>query len=143
MAEQILFYGTRPADPGYMSNFSRHRYQRNGNWYETAEHDYQSQKFAGTPLEKKIREAESPGAAKRLGQSPGMRADWESVKEDVMRECLLAKFKAHPIIFSKLLETGDSKLIENSPTDYYWGIGANGTGKNRLGVLLMELRQYR
>ena len=31
-------------------------------------------------------------------------------------------------------------LFENAPSDYYWGCGQTGTGKNRLGRLLMELR---
>lgn len=141
MKERILFYGSRAAQYGFMSNFSRHQYKRNGHWYQTVEHDYQSQKFAGTAMEKKIREAKGPGAAKRLGQSPGIRKDWESVKENVMMECLRAKFKAHPAIAKELLETGDAELVEDSPTDFYWGCGDNGKGKNRLGVLLMKLRE--
>ena len=39
-----------------------------------------------------------------------------------------------------LLETEARELIENAPSDYYWGCGQTGTGKNRLGHLLMELR---
>ena len=38
--------------------------------------------------------------------------------------------------FAALLEP----LIEAAPADYFWGVGRTGTGKNRLGVLLMELR---
>jgi predicted NAD-dependent protein-ADP-ribosyltransferase YbiA (DUF1768 family) len=30
--------------------------------------------------------------------------------------------------------------MEDSKKDYYWGIGADGTGKSMLGRLLMELR---
>ncbi|CAF1388154.1 unnamed protein product, partial [Didymodactylos carnosus] len=41
-----------------------------------------------------------------------------------------------------LLNTGDTILIEDSPTDLYWGIDGkqNESGRNRLGELLMELR---
>jgi ribA/ribD-fused uncharacterized protein len=39
-----------------------------------------------------------------------------------------------------LLGTGKKELVENSPFDKYWGIGANGKGKNRLGMLLVQLR---
>jgi predicted NAD-dependent protein-ADP-ribosyltransferase YbiA (DUF1768 family) len=35
---------------------------------------------------------------------------------------------------------GSQKLIEDSPTDSYWGCGRDGSGLNMLGVLLMELR---
>jgi hypothetical protein len=30
--------------------------------------------------------------------------------------------------------------VENAPWDYYWGCGATGEGRNRLGEMLMELR---
>ena len=39
-----------------------------------------------------------------------------------------------------LLSTGERKLIEDSPVDYYWGCGEDGSGVNMLGKLLMELR---
>ena len=39
-----------------------------------------------------------------------------------------------------LINTGDAFLIEASPVDSYWGEGKYGTGKNRLGILLMKLR---
>jgi predicted NAD-dependent protein-ADP-ribosyltransferase YbiA (DUF1768 family) len=39
------------------------------------------------------------------------------------------------------MDTGNEELVENSPYDYYWGVGRNGTGKNRLGILLMKLRE--
>jgi predicted NAD-dependent protein-ADP-ribosyltransferase YbiA (DUF1768 family) len=39
------------------------------------------------------------------------------------------------------MDTGTEELIEDSPVDYYWGCGADGSGKNMLGKLLMELRE--
>jgi predicted NAD-dependent protein-ADP-ribosyltransferase YbiA (DUF1768 family) len=41
---------------------------------------------------------------------------------------------------SLLLQTGDAEIIEHTKNDKYWGDGGNGSGKNRLGELLMELR---
>jgi len=39
---------------------------------------------------------------------------------------------------------GSSTLVEDSPTDYYWGCGKDRTGRSMLGQLLMQLRdQYR
>jgi len=32
------------------------------------------------------------------------------------------------------------ELIEQTSTDYYWGCGTNGTGKNMLGKILMQVR---
>jgi N-glycosidase YbiA len=40
-----------------------------------------------------------------------------------------------------LLATGDDLLVENAPGDYYWGCGKDGSGKNRLGTILMEVRE--
>ncbi|KAG6331540.1 hypothetical protein ID866_7550 [Astraeus odoratus] len=40
-----------------------------------------------------------------------------------------------------LLGTGDAELIEDSPRDYFWGIGADKTGRNELGKALQRLRQ--
>jgi ribA/ribD-fused uncharacterized protein len=39
-----------------------------------------------------------------------------------------------------LLLTGDHILIEDSPIDYFWGCGADGTGENYLGKILMSVR---
>ena len=38
------------------------------------------------------------------------------------------------------MKTAGSKLVEQAKNDYYWGVGADGSGKNMLGVLLMKLR---
>jgi ribA/ribD-fused uncharacterized protein len=57
-----------------------------------------------------------------------------------MREAVLAKFRSHPDIRETLLSTGDEEIIENAPGDYYWGVGANGSGKNMLGRILMDVR---
>jgi predicted NAD-dependent protein-ADP-ribosyltransferase YbiA (DUF1768 family) len=33
------------------------------------------------------------------------------------------------------------KLIEQTQNDAYWGDGGNGSGKNMLGRILMEVRE--
>jgi N-glycosidase YbiA len=62
------------------------------------------------------------------------------VKTQVMRVGVLQKFITHSDIREVLLITGDEMLIENSPTDYFWGCGANHTGENHLGKILMGVR---
>ncbi len=69
------------------------------------------------------------------------RKNWESVKEQVMRKALRAKFEQHPELRALLLATAPAKLVEHTENDAYWGDGGNGKGKNRLGYLLMELRE--
>lgn len=69
-----------------------------------------------------------------------IRDDWETVKDDVMLLCITLKFTQNTQLGDYLKSTGNSNLYEDSPTDYYWGIGKERTGKNRLGLLLMHLR---
>jgi N-glycosidase YbiA len=70
-----------------------------------------------------------------------LRSDWEQVKDDVMRKAVLQKFKTHADIREILLATESEVLVENSPIDYYWGCGKDGSGKNKLGQILMEVRE--
>ena len=57
-----------------------------------------------------------------------------------MREALREKLAQHPALRSLLLKTDDAELVEHTRNDRYWADGGDGTGKNRLGQLLMELR---
>ena len=137
----IYFYRTDD-EYGCFSNFSCHPIQLKGKSWPTSEHYFQAQKFAGTPMEEQIRLAESPRQAFRLGRSRtyALRADWEAVKEDVMREAVRAKFTQHAELAEILLSTGDAILAEHTPRDHYWADGGDGNGLNRLGQILMEIR---
>jgi hypothetical protein len=138
---QILFYRQNDSY-GEFSNFSAHPFKLNGRVWPTSEHYFQAQKFAGTEHEEAVRNAKTPSMAAKLGRSRSLplRTDWETVKDDVMRTALRAKFEQHPKLKSLLLSTGDAELIEHTRNDSYWADGGDGTGKNRLGILLMELR---
>ena len=57
-----------------------------------------------------------------------------------MYKALYHKFNQYLELKELLLETGDRKIVEHSPYDSYWGDGPDGMGLNRLGVLLMKLR---
>ena len=140
--EPIYFYSVREEPYGAFSNFSAHGFTLEGHYWRTSEHYFQASKFIGTPHYEAVRDAKSPKDAANMGRerSRPLRPDWEEVKEDVMRRALAAKFAAHPELRQRLLETGDAPLVENAPGDRYWGCGADGTGKNRLGHLLVELR---
>ena len=37
----------------------------------------------------------------------------------------------------KLLESGDKRIVEHTANTSYWGDGGDGSGLNRLGILLM------
>lgn len=137
----IRFYRARAAH-GALSNHSLHGFELDGLYWPTIEHYYQAQKFVGTPHAEAIRHAPRPMDAKRLGQTTDypLRPDWEEVKEDVLLRATLAKYETHADVRAVLLATGDEELVEDSPTDYYWGSGADGSGLNRYGQILMQVR---
>lgn len=138
----IKFY--HEYDPyGCFSNFSAHAIELDGKYWKTSEHYYQAQKVVGTPYEDKVREAPSPDKAAEYGRSDDapLRQDWDDAKDDAMRRAVLKKFQTHADIREILLNTGDEHLVEDSPVDYYWGCGEDGSGKNMLGIVLMEIRE--
>jgi ribA/ribD-fused uncharacterized protein len=63
------------------------------------------------------------------------------VKVQVMREAVLAKFTQHDDLRALLLSIGETNLVEHSRNDSYWGDGGDGSGKNMLGRILMEIRE--
>ena len=137
----IYFY-TTVDEYGCFSNFSSHGFELGGRYWLTAEHYFQAQKYAGTEHELHIALARTPKEAAQRGRdrSVPLRSDWEEVKDEVMRRVVLRKFETHQAIWAILLGTGDADLVENAPGDYYWGCGADGTGQNKLGKILMEIR---
>jgi ribA/ribD-fused uncharacterized protein len=83
--------------------------------------------------------AVSAGEAKRRGRKVTLREDWEQVKDDIMLALLREKF-ADEILGDLILSTGTVELIEgNQWGDTYWGV-CRGHGRNRLGELLMQVR---
>ncbi len=139
---KIEFYSTN-GNFGEFSNFARFPIFLKGRLWPTSEHYFQAQKFAGINLESKIRKAKTPALAATMGRDRRnpIRKDWESIKENVMKDALRAKFSQHPKLKKLLLDTENSILIEHTPNDNYWGDGGNGNGKNRLGYLLMQIRE--
>jgi ribA/ribD-fused uncharacterized protein len=138
--ERIEFY--RVGDPyGFLSNFAPYPFTVDGKLWPTSEHYFQAQKFAGHPEEERVRNAPSASEAAKLGRGlSGLRADWESVKDDVMLAALRAKFSQHEKLRRNLLATGDRQLVEHTTNDVYWADGGDGSGRNRLGELLMQVR---
>ncbi|WP_414514099.1 NADAR family protein [Nostoc sp. PCC 9305] len=137
----IYFYSTRE-EYGCFSNFSSHGFELDGLYWSTSEHYFQAQKFVGTFHVEQIRLVKTPKDAARMGRerTRPLRQDWEQVKDDIMRQAVLCKFQTHRDIRDILLSTENAEIVENSPIDFYWGCGADGSGKNMLGNILMEVR---
>jgi len=137
----ILFSSKTP-EYAWLSNFSPPGFELEGVKWRTVEHYYQAQKFAGTPLARKVYEMPNGPAARKCahGHDAEIRADWETVKEEVMRRAVAAKFSQNRKLRKDLLATGDEPLWHFSTKDFYWGCGPDGVGENRLGLMIMEVR---
>jgi ribA/ribD-fused uncharacterized protein len=112
--------------------------------WPTVEHYFQAQKFPGdSDLQSAILSAQTPAAAKKLGRTKTthFRQDWEEVKEMIMLEALQAKFEQNQDLAALLKSTGTVPLKEKAAWDSYWGTGKTGNGRNRMGELLMIVRQ--
>ena len=105
----------------------------------------------------KIRKTSSPSEVRdfvneNFSPGHGMRPDWfkisgtiregdDAMRLRVMKYVVREKFNQNPRLKKLLWETRDKKLVEHSPHDNFWGDGGDGSGKNWLGKILMEIRQ--
>jgi len=115
--------------------------------FDSTERYFQYSKFEGNPPIQAIIMTLPPG---RILQQTAQkynnyaRSDWHigspPTKEKIMEIGLIEKFK-NPTLRKLLLDTGNSKLVEHTSNDDYWGDGGNGSGQNRLGFLLEKVRR--
>jgi len=128
---------------GWLSNFSSHGFFLEGRFWSTVENYYQARKFIASPmLFETIYKIKSPKKVKRFSRANAAHilTDWDNIKDEVMYRALVQKFKTHPKLTSLLKSTEGKELVENSHYDYYWGCGEDGSGQNKLGKMLMRIR---
>lgn len=138
----IKFYSHK-GKYGFFSNFYESPVTIDGKEYKTTEHYFQAMKYEhNNNYFNKIVNAPSPAIAAKLGRNKNVpiRNDWEDIKNDVMLKCLRHKFDQHKNLKILLINTHNKQLIEHTINDSYWGDGGDGTGKNMLGKLLMQIR---
>jgi ribA/ribD-fused uncharacterized protein len=154
---RILFFDRDRQGFGFLSNFREAPITLDGLTWRSTEYYYQAQKSRFSDYRQAIREAKSPGHAKRpatdprlskkigkqswfYGRENAIRADWQSVKLSIMESAVRAKFNQHADLKRMLLETLDAEIIEDSGFDSFWGIGKDGQGTNRMGTVLVAVR---
>lgn len=125
---------------GFLSNFHEASIWIDGERYRTVEHAYQAAKAHNEEVRCLIRNARTPGIAKKLGYSCKLPSDWDVKKIDIMRGFVREKFQ-NPLLRAMLLATEDALLVEgNTWNDTTWGV-CRGEGQNWLGKILMEIRE--
>lgn len=129
----------------FLSNFHWHWVLLDSLYYCTNEHAYQAGKTVIESERTSIRNALTPGKAKRLGRKVTLRPDFQQVKIQIMADLIEQKFR-DPELRRKLIATREHELVEgNTWHDNYWGNCtctkcAKKPGLNILGKLLMDRR---
>lgn len=146
----IRFYNTTDVPYGVLSNFAKYGFYADGLFWHTTEHYFQAQKYNYVSKDDRvwqrfdaIQQAATPKIAAQLGRdtSVPMLPYWNDVRDAVMYQALKYKFTAYPRLQKLLIATEQEEIIEDSKVDWYWGCGGDGFGKNKLGKLLMRLRE--
>jgi ribA/ribD-fused uncharacterized protein len=156
----IEFFGPKRSY-GFLSNFYEAVFTLEDRQWLTVEHFFQASKAVSPEERQRIADAATPGLAKKLGRACQLRPDWddvvgtehlhnmfrdekgivvEFVKDHYMYSALISKFTQRHDLREALRSTGDQAIVEASPTDYYWGIGKERTGLNKLGRMLQLVR---
>ena len=91
-----------------MSNFYSSPIEAKGMRFATVEHYFQAEKCRSEAHYEKVRTADTPAKAKKLGRSrdANLRPDWEEVKISVMEDALRLKYEQNPKLKELLLKTG-------------------------------------
>lgn len=131
-----------------LSNFASFQVEWKGRLWPTSEHAYQASKFMGVSgkIVSRIQNAKSAHKAFKLAKeqySDQARDDWTNKKRiEIMEEICWLKLVQHEYVLKKLVQTGNRRLVEDSPKDDFWGWGPNQDGRNELGKLWMRFREY-
>jgi N-glycosidase YbiA len=140
--DDAVYFFSGAFDP--LNNWSAHAVNVWGRTFPTAEHAFHYRKFleAFPKIANEIIAAPSPWAAMRVDRKhiDKRRQDWDDVKIGIMTEIARAKVVQNEDVRELLLSTGSKQIIENSPWDSFWGCGADGTGQNNMGKILMTIR---
>ena len=138
------FIGFYPREFYPLDNFSSFKVEWDGYLYASLEEAFQSALFLPDypEIADKIRKSHSAHEAQKImfeNEDKVKYSDKEKI--EIMEKLLRLKVEQNPYVKKKLLETKDYLIVEDSPKDSFWGIGANRDGENQLGKLWMKIRK--
>jgi ribA/ribD-fused uncharacterized protein len=140
--KDIIYFYEPEDEYGWLANFSDHPITIKAIYYKTVEHYFQSQKFTNNDIKNQVIRSINAEQAKLIAKENKDKrvGNWADIKEQVMARGIYAKFTQYEDLKLKLIQTGNKIIVEKTIDDYYWGCGLNNNGLNRMGVLLMKLR---
>lgn len=141
---------------GYLSNWYLSDFVKEGVQYSSMEQYMMHQKallFQDRDVADQIMETTNVGKIKALGRAVTNYEDviWNGMRQIIIFDGLLEKFRQDEELKQKLLATGDDILAECAVQDHIWGIGLSmkdekrfdmsvWKGQNLLGFSLMRAR---
>lgn len=141
---------------GYLSNWYLSDFEINGINYSSMEQYMMCQKailFGDNDIAEQILQTSDVGKIKALGRSVKNYDDviWNGMRQIIVYEGLIEKFRQNNLLKNKLLATGQDILAECAVQDKIWGIGLSmkddrrfhmeeWQGQNLLGFGLMRVR---
>lgn len=142
---------------GYLSNWFLSEFEKGGIKFSSMEQYmmyHKAMTFNDEEIAKKILSITNVAEIKALGRSIRNYNDviWNGMRQIIVYEGLIEKFKQNDELKKKLLATQKDILAECSKEDKIWGIGlsmrderrfdmAKWLGKNLLGFTLMNVRK--
>ena len=152
----IRFYEP-DSEYGYLSNWYMSDFMYAGRKYHSMEQYMMFQKaltFGDLEIADKIMASTDLPEIKKLGRSVAHYNDvlWKTIRVQIMRRGIRAKFQQNPELLYNLLGTGSALMAECAPRDLVWGIGLDiedarsgdpkeWKGRNLLGRTLMRVRE--
>ena len=154
--EAVFFH--KPSEPyGFLSNWYPSPFDLDGVHFSSAEQYIMYQKciiFGDEESAKRILNTEDTMEQQNIGREAKgyVGKIWAGMRQVVALRGLMAKFEQNEDLKHKLLDTGDSFLVECAKTDKIWACGirlnddkrlnaANWDGENILGFALKEVRR--
>ena len=153
---QVVCFHNPKEDNAYLSNWFLSDFEVDGILFSSMEQYMMYQKavlFGDDKIAQQIRSTSDVGKIKALGRAVKNYDDvlWNGMRQIVVYEGLLEKFRQNDELREKLLATGKSLLAECAVQDKIWGIGLSmkdekrfdikeWKGQNLLGFALMKVR---
>lgn len=137
--QQIIGFHNPDEEYGYLSNWYRSDFEKDGIRFSSMEQYMMYQKalcFRDEKIAAEILKTDDVGRIKELGcqVSNYNESRWNGMRQILVYEGLLAKFEQNEELKAQLKSTGDAILAECAVKDRIWGIGLSMKDPDRLDV---------
>ena len=137
--QQIIGFHNPEEEYGYLSNWYRSDFEKDGIRFSSMEQYMMYQKalcFRDEKIAAEILKTDDVGRIKELGRqvSNYNESCWNGMRQILVYEGLLAKFAQNEELKAQLKSTGDAILAECAVKDRIWGIGLSMKDPDRLDV---------